>query len=84
MATELAHPPTDEDDQVIDTNVKGVYLGCREAFKVMKKAGGGTILFLAYEWERRLLPSWLVVVHALVAVIAFVLLVVAAFGQGSP
>ena len=47
-------------------------------------AGGGTILFLAYEWERRLLPSWLVVVHALVAVIAFVLLVVAAFGQGSP
>ncbi|MDG6348961.1 hypothetical protein QAA18_09460 [Luteimonas sp. 8-5] len=41
-------------------------------------AGGGTILFLAYEWERRLLPSWLVVVHGIVAVIAFVLLALAA------
>ena len=44
-------------------------------------AGGGTILFLAYEWERRLLPAWLVLVHAAVAIIAFVLLVLAAFGQ---
>lgn len=41
---ELANTTTEEYDQVINTNVKGVYLGCREAFKVMKKAGGGTIL----------------------------------------
>jgi hypothetical protein len=43
-------------------------------------AAGGVTLFLAYEWKRILLPSWLVVVHAVVAVIAFVLLLVAAFG----
>ncbi len=42
-------------------------------------AGGGTILFLAYEWKRELLPSWLVVVHAVVAVVGFVLLLVAAY-----
>lgn len=44
---ELANTTTEEYEQVIDTNVKGVYLGCREAFKVMKKAGGGTILNLS-------------------------------------
>jgi 3-oxoacyl-[acyl-carrier protein] reductase len=44
---ELANTSTDEYEQVIDTNVKGVFLGCREAFKVMKKAGGGTILNLS-------------------------------------
>ena len=43
-AKELANTTAAEYDQVIDTNVKGVYLGCREAFKVMKKAGGGTII----------------------------------------
>lgn len=42
-------------------------------------AAGGTILFLAYEWKRELLPTWLVVVHALVAVVGFVLLLVAAY-----
>jgi 3-oxoacyl-[acyl-carrier protein] reductase len=41
---ELANTTTDEYDTVVDTNLKGVYLGCREAFKVMKKAGGGHIL----------------------------------------
>lgn len=41
---ELANTTSGEYDQVIDTNLKGVYLGCREAFKVMKKAGGGTII----------------------------------------
>jgi 3-oxoacyl-[acyl-carrier protein] reductase len=44
LAKELANTTLAEYEQVIDTNVKGVYLGCREAFKVMKKAGGGTIL----------------------------------------
>jgi 3-oxoacyl-[acyl-carrier protein] reductase len=44
LVKELANTTLAEYDQVIDTNVKGVYLGCREAFKVMKKAGGGTIL----------------------------------------
>ncbi|MDQ2703314.1 MAG: hypothetical protein M3Y70_11030 [Pseudomonadota bacterium] len=41
-------------------------------------AAGGTLLFLAYEWNRVLLPAWLVVVHGVVAAVAFVLLVVAA------
>ena len=40
-------------------------------------AAGGTVLFLAYEWDRKLLPTWLVLVHAVVAVVAFLLLVVA-------
>ena len=39
---------------------------------------------LAYKWRQRLLPVWLVVAHALAAVIAFVLLLLAAFGQASP
>jgi hypothetical protein len=42
-------------------------------------AAGGTVLFLSYEWNRRLLPAWLVLVHALVAVIGFLMLAVAAF-----
>jgi len=42
-------------------------------------AAGGTVLFLAYEWRRELLPTWLVVVHALVAVLGFLLLLMAAF-----
>ena len=40
-------------------------------------AAGGTVLFLAYEWKRELLPTWLVLMHAVVAVAAFLLLVVA-------
>ncbi|QSX78199.1 hypothetical protein [Agrilutibacter solisilvae] len=40
-------------------------------------AGGGAILSLVYKWRHRLLPAWLVAVHALLAACAFVLLVVA-------
>ncbi len=40
-------------------------------------AAGGTVLFLGYEWKRELLPVWLVLVHAVVAVAGFLLLVVA-------
>jgi hypothetical protein len=40
-------------------------------------AAGGTLLFLGYEWKRELLPTWLVLVHAVVAVAGFLLLVVA-------
>ncbi|TKS54018.1 hypothetical protein E4582_04015 [Luteimonas yindakuii] len=43
-------------------------------------AGGGTVLSLAYKWKQRLLPSWLVITHALLAVVAFVLLLLAIFG----
>jgi hypothetical protein len=43
-------------------------------------AGGGVILFLAYEWNRRLLPGWLVGAHATIAVLAFLLLLGVAFG----
>lgn len=42
-------------------------------------AAGGTVLFLSYEWKRELLPTWLVLVHAVVAVLGFLLLVVAAY-----
>jgi hypothetical protein len=40
---------------------------------------GGLVLNLHYEWNRRLLPAPLLVVHALVAVVAFVLLLLAAW-----
>ena len=46
-------------------------------------AGGGAIMSLAYKWRQRLLPAWLVTVHALIAAIALVLLLLAVFG-GSP
>ena len=40
---------------------------------------GGLVLNLNYEWNRRLLPAPLLVVHALVAVAGFVLLLFAAW-----
>jgi len=40
---------------------------------------GGLVLNLNYEWNRRLLPLPLMIVHALVAVTGFVLLLVAAW-----
>lgn len=43
-------------------------------------AAGGAVMSLAYKWRQRLLPSWLVIVHAVVAVTAFALLALAAFG----
>jgi len=44
-------------------------------------AGGGAVMSLAYKWRQRLLPAWLVVVHALAAVTAFVLLLLVVFGR---
>ena len=43
-------------------------------------AVGGLVLNLRYEWNRLLLPAPLVVGHALVAVVGFVLLLAAAWG----
>ena len=40
---------------------------------------GGVVLNLAYQERRVLLPGWLVVLHALIAVAGFVLLCLAAF-----
>lgn len=40
-------------------------------------AGGGAALSLVYKWQQRLLPTWLVVAHALLAVLGYVLLLVA-------
>lgn len=40
-------------------------------------ASGGAVMSLAYKWRQRLLPAWLVVAHALAAVTAFVLLLMA-------
>ena len=45
-------------------------------------AGGGAVMSLAYKWRQRLLPSWLVIVHALLAATALVVLLLAAFGAG--
>ena len=42
-------------------------------------AGGGAILSLAYKWKQILLPGWLVAVHATAAVLAYALLLAAAF-----
>lgn len=44
-------------------------------------AAGGAVMSLAYKWRQRLLPAWLVMVHAGAAVVAFLLLLVAAFGH---
>ena len=44
-------------------------------------AAGGAVMSLAYKWRQRLLPAWLVAVHAIAAVTAFALLLVAAFGS---
>lgn len=38
---------------------------------------GGVTLNLNYQWKQRLLPKWLIVVHAIVAVVGFVLLLAA-------
>lgn len=43
-------------------------------------AAGGAVMSLAYKWRQRLLPAWLVAAHAIAAVIAFALLLLAAFG----
>jgi hypothetical protein len=42
-------------------------------------AAGGVVLNLYYEWNRKLLPAPLVIGHAAVAILAFVLLLVAAW-----
>ena len=42
-------------------------------------AGGGAVLSLAYKWKQRLLPSWLVIAHALLAVLGYALLLFAVF-----
>lgn len=46
-------------------------------------AAGGAVMSLAYKWRRILLPAWLVIVHALLAVTGFLLLLLAAFGGGT-
>jgi hypothetical protein len=40
-------------------------------------AGGGAVLNLNYHWKNVPLPKWLVVVHAIIAVLGFLLLLVA-------
>ena len=42
-------------------------------------AAGGAVMSLAYKWKQRLLPAWLVVVHATAAVLGFLVLLFAAF-----
>ena len=46
-------------------------------------AGGGAVLSLAYKWKQRLLPAWLVLVHALLAVVGYVLLLLVVFGDAA-
>jgi len=47
-------------------------------------ATGGVILNLNYHWKNVPLPKWLVVVHAVAAVLGFVLLAAAAWSTRSP
>lgn len=44
-------------------------------------AAGGAVMSLAYKWRRRLIPAWLLGGHALLAIVAFVLLLLAAYGD---
>lgn len=44
ITRELIATTTEEYEQVLDTNLKGTYFGCREAFRAMKSGGGGTII----------------------------------------
>lgn len=46
-------------------------------------AGGGVILNLNYHWKQLPLPKWLVVVHAIAAVVGFVLLLAVTWGTRS-
>ena len=46
-------------------------------------AGGGALMSLAYKWRNRLLPSWLVLVHATLAVIGFLCLLAATYGPAA-
>ncbi|MBJ6979759.1 MULTISPECIES: hypothetical protein [unclassified Luteimonas] len=45
-------------------------------------AAGGAVLSLAYKWKQRLLPAGLVIGHAVAAVAAYVLLLLAVLGDG--
>ncbi|GAB6195751.1 hypothetical protein [Lysobacter xanthus] len=43
-------------------------------------AAGGAVMSLVYKWHDRLLPKWLVTVHGLLAIAAFLSLVGARYG----
>jgi hypothetical protein len=43
-------------------------------------AGGGAVMSLVYKWHDRLLPSWLVSAHALLAVAGFACLLMGTYG----
>lgn len=45
-------------------------------------AAGGAVLSLGYKWKQRLLPAGLVIGHAVAAVAAYVLLLMAVLGDG--
>ena len=42
-------------------------------------AAGGAVMSLQYKWKQRLLPKWLVLVYATVAVAGFLVLALAAY-----
>ena len=44
-------------------------------------AAGGVLMNLGYQWKQRLIPIGIVAVHAVVAVVGFVLLVMAAYAR---
>jgi hypothetical protein len=44
-------------------------------------AAGGLVMNLGYHWKQRLDPASIVVLHAVLAVVGFILLVLAAFGR---
>jgi hypothetical protein len=46
-------------------------------------AAGGVVLNLKYHWQRLPLPKWLVVVHAIAAVVGFLMLLTATWATPS-
>lgn len=48
---------TEEYDQVMDVNVKGTFLFCREVIPVMRNAGGGHIINIASDVAKRTFAS---------------------------
>lgn len=59
----------------LTVGLPGFALGATVLFVLA--AAGGVVMNLGYHWNRRALPKPLVVTHALVAVVGFVLLVTA-------
>jgi hypothetical protein len=50
---------------------------------IVVAAGGGVLMNLGYHWQHRALPKTIVLVHALFAVVGFILLIIATLSARS-